>query len=116
MSRHQVPLRPGISAESAWIGWDRPLQTFFAQVLAQPNEEGEQKEILWIGTSLGEIHKASDAARALEPYCEIDEGLVARLEIDRMKTLATIDGPNQAEAKAFIERLAERRGGDGDEV
>ena len=32
MSRHQLPLREGVEATSAWIGWDRPLLTFFAQV------------------------------------------------------------------------------------
>ena len=105
MSRHRVPLRDGVKAESAWIGWDRPLNTFFAQVLGPPDAEGEQEELVWAGTTFSELTRAVDAARVLEPWCEIDAGIVARLEIDRMATLAQRDGPNQIEAKGFITRL-----------
>ena len=38
MSRHKVPLRDGVAAASAYVGWDRPLQTYFAQVLSAPDE------------------------------------------------------------------------------
>ena len=44
MSRHKVPLRDGIAAASAYVGWDRPLQTYFAQVLSAPDEDGEEIE------------------------------------------------------------------------
>ncbi len=105
MSRHKIPLRDGVRAESAWIGWDRPLNTFFAQVLGLPDAEGEQEELVWAGTSYSEMTKAAEAVRVLEPWCDIDAGMVARLEIDRMATLARQDGPNQIEAKSFMTRL-----------
>lgn len=105
MSRHRVPLRGGVEAESAWIGWDRPLNTFFAQVLGLPDAEGEQEELVWAGTTFSELTRAVDAVRVLEPWCDIDAGMVARLEIDRMATLAQQNGPNQIEAKGFMTRL-----------
>ena len=109
MSRHQVPLRSGVAASSAWIGWDRPFLTFFAQVFApHPGDPEEELEILWVGTSEAELPRPLDAIRLLEPYCDVPAEIAAQLEIDRMKTLATIDGPNQQEAKAFLARLESR--------
>ena len=32
MSRIELPIKAGIEASSAFVGWDRPLLTFFAQV------------------------------------------------------------------------------------
>ena len=98
MSRHKVPLRDGIAAASAFVGWDRPLQTYFAQVLSAPDEDGEEIELVWVGTAFGELPRAVDAIRVLEPYCQIEASLAAQLEIDRMACLATRDGPNQLEA------------------
>jgi hypothetical protein len=116
MSRHKVPLRDGIAAASAFVGWDRPLQTFFAQVLGAPDEDGEETELVWVGTSPGELPRAVDAIRVLEPYCHIGGGLAAQLEIDRMACLATHDGPNQIEAKAFMARLEKITKSRGHEV
>ena len=92
MSRHRVPLRDGIAAASAFVGWDRPLQTYFAQVLNAPDEDGEEIELVWVGTAFGELPRAVDAIRVLEPYCHID-------------------GPNQLEAKAFMARLNQIKDG-----
>lgn len=109
MSRHQLPLREGVEASSAWIGWDRPLLTFFAQVfVTDPADPDEEVELLWRGTSEGELPRPVDAIRLLEHYCEIPAEIAASLEIDRMRTLATVDGPNQQEAKAFLARLEAR--------
>lgn len=109
MSIHKVPLRDGVAAASAYVGWDRPLQTYFAQVLSAPDEDGEETEIVWVGTAFGELPRAVDAIRALEPYCHIEASLAAQLEIDRMACLATRDGPNQLEAKAFMARVSQIR-------
>lgn len=110
MSRHQVPLREDIDATSAWVGWDRPLQTFFVQVFKDhPTEPGEETELLWVGSSEKELPRPVDALLLLEPYCIIPDELPATLEIDRMKTLAATDGPNQVEAKAFLARIDRAR-------
>lgn len=109
MSRHPIPIRVGIEASSAWIGWDRPLLTFFAQVFVEnPNDPEEEVEILWRGTCERELPRPVDAIVLLEPFCEIPAEIAAQLEIDRMKTLAQIDGPSQQEAKAFIASLEAR--------
>lgn len=110
MSRHEVPVKNGIDATSAWIGWDRPMQTFYAQVLSEPATADQDDEILlWVGTDIGEISRPIDAIRAIEPYCDVPAELAATLEIERMKTLAAVDGPNQQEAKEFLRRLEQRQ-------
>ena len=110
MSRHALPIREGLEASSAWIGWDRPLLTFFAQVFVEdPSDPEEEIDILWRGTFKGELPRPVDAIVLLEPFCEIPAEIAAQLEIDRMKTLAQFDGPSQQEAKAFIARLKARR-------
>ena len=82
VSRHQVPLRPGVAASSAWIGWDRPFLTFFAQVFAPyPEDLEEEFEILWVGTSDAELPRPIDAIRLLEPYCDVAAEITAQSEI-----------------------------------
>ena len=68
----------------------------------------EEVELIWRGTSERELPRPVDAIRLLEPYCDIPAEIAVSLEVDRMKTLATIDGPNQQEAKAFLARLEAR--------
>lgn len=104
MSRHIVPLRFGVEATEAVIGWDRPLQTFFVQVF-RDNGDGEGEAFIWGGTEFGEIETPEAAIRFLEPYCDVPKGLSATLQIERMKTLADHDGPAQEDAKAFLARL-----------
>ena len=109
MSRHQLPLRAGVDASSAWVGWDRPLLTFFAQVFrTDPRDPEKEIDILWRGTSERELPRPVDAITLLEPFCDVPAEIAAQLEIDRMATLEQIDGPNQEEAKAFMARLRER--------
>ena len=108
MSRHELQVKSGVDAATAFIGWDRPLNTFFLQVLTTPDENGDEKELVWAGTDEGELPRPVDVLRIAEKYCIVDAGLAARLEIDRMETLAMIDGPNQQEAKAFLAQLDAR--------
>ncbi len=82
-------------------------EPYFAQVLSAPDEDGEETELVWVGTAFGELPRAIDAIRVLEPYCQIEASLAAQLEIDRMACLAMRDGPNQLEAKAFMARLSQ---------
>ncbi len=110
MSRHTVPLKPGIDATEAVVGWDRPLQTFFVQVLRKGSDaEEETEELLWEGAELGQLQTPDEALRLLEPYCDVPAGLSATLQIDRLKTLANRDGPAQQHGKAFMEQLKRRR-------
>ena len=110
MSRHSVPLKPGTNATEAVVGWDRPLGTFYAQVLRKnEDDDDETEELLWEGAELGQLKTPDEALRLLEPFCDIPAGLSATLQIDRLKTLANRDGPAQTQAKAFLEELKRRR-------
>lgn len=108
MSRHAIPLKPGIDATEAVAGWDRPLQTFFVQVLRR-TEDGEDEILLWEGAEYGEIKTPAAALRLLEPWCDIPDSLSATLQIERMETLAASDGPRQKEARDFLKRLRSSR-------
>ena len=52
MSRHElVPLD---RAHQVVVGWDRPLHTFFAQVLdVAADEDGDTRTVLWVGGEFG---------------------------------------------------------------
>lgn len=100
MSRHEIPAKPENSKITrGTVGWDRPLQTFFAQMFAHSDEEGEEEAIVWVGSVPGELPSAAAALAVIAPYCEIPAGLAATLETDRLKTLAQQDGPAQRTAK-----------------
>lgn len=102
MSRYELQTRRGSGASSASIGWDRALQTFFAQVHRM--EGDEEIAFIWQGTVFQELPTPADALRLIEPYCDVPGDLAKRLEIDRLQTLADRDGPAQIAAKAFISR------------
>ena len=98
MSRHVFTgLR---TATTVAIGWDRPLETFFVQVLApHPELEGEDEILFWRGTDLRELPTAADAIAAARPWAMLPADLNATLETDHLKTLAKSDGQHQAEVK-----------------
>lgn len=100
MSRYELTARPESGATSAAIGWDRPLQTFFVQV--RRFEDGEETSFLWEGLDYQALSDAADAIRLAEPYCIIPEDLGQRLEIDRLKTLANVDGAAQVAMREFL--------------
>lgn len=104
MSRREIPLKsPTGRAVRAVVGWDRPLQTFFAQVFER-DADGQEDAFLWQGTFPGELPTPRSALDLVAPWCEIPDGLSAALAIDRLKTLAARDGPAQTAAKrALIE-------------
>lgn len=90
MSRYLLdPLATADTITAAAIGWDRPLESFFVQVFAGVDSDGEDNVILWTGTSPGELPTAAAAIALVQPYAAIPEDLNARLETDRLKTIAT---------------------------
>lgn len=110
MSRHTVPLKAGVDATEAVVGWDRPLQTFYVQVLRKSEaNDGDSEELLWEGAEMGQLKTPDEALRLLEPFCDIPAGLSATLQIDRLKTLANQDGAAQRQGKAFLNQLKRKR-------
>ena len=98
MSRHVFT---GLQQENTVaIGWDRPLETFFVQVMRpDPQMEGEDEILFWKGTDLRELPTAADAIAAARPWAILPAELGATLETDRMKTLGKSDGQHQVEVK-----------------
>ena len=84
MSRHEIP---GLTLElEVVVGWDNPLQTFFAQVL-RPGDEDDDI-LLWLGTSWEEHPTPESLVGLLAPYARIDTGLLAELRQDQSETAA----------------------------
>jgi len=88
MSRHELASRDDANRHlDIAIGWDRPLNTYFVQVLNPTRDEEEPGfEILWRGTSLGEILAVDDAIALIAPWAEIPADLRAPLILDRIRT------------------------------
>jgi len=101
MSRHVLPGK-GV-ASSVAIGWDRPLETFFVQVMQpHPRIDGEEGTYIWKGTSHGELPSAAAAIEIARPFADLPADLGATLETDRLRTLGTFDGPAQRAVRPFL--------------
>ena len=102
MSRHTFT---GNAGTTVAIGWDRPLGSFFIQVIRpHPTMEGEDEMVEWQGTEPGELPTAAAAIAIGAPYADLPDTLGATLETDRMKTLGSFDGPAQRAARPFLYR------------
>lgn len=101
MSRHDLQPRAGQpDVTRAVIGWDRPLQTFYAQVFCRTEDEPEEGEaLIWIGTEPGELLTPEAAIAIVEPHAIIPPDLAERLAADMRATLDQRDGRHQAEIK-----------------
>jgi hypothetical protein len=86
MSRHGIV--PANAAHEITVGWDPPLQTFFAQVMTE-DAEGEVVEILWRGFGSGlsdEILEADKVIDLVRPYAAfIPPQLIDELRLDRQE-------------------------------
>ena len=106
MSRHTFAGRAG---ETIAIGWDRPLRTFFVQVSTpHPTKAGESKMLDWVGTDIDELATAAEAIAIARTYTDLPDTLGATLETDRLKTVATPDGPAQFAARPFSQAILKR--------
>lgn len=83
MSRHD--LQPFDPTHDVVVGWDPPLHTFFAQVLDTKTDEADDNyEVVWIGTSYGEVLDPAVAIAAVRPFATISDDLCHTLQDDRM--------------------------------
>ncbi len=73
-------------ALSIAIGWDAPLNSYFAMVLREDDDVAdEHRELLWIGTRYGEIAEPETVIEALRLYAIIRDGLATELAADRLR-------------------------------
>jgi hypothetical protein len=87
MSRYEIPLRPEHLATMpralAVVGWDNPLQTFFAQVLNPDLPEDQPEAVFWIGTAPQACPDVVALVRAMGPWATIPVRVLADLTRDR---------------------------------
>ena len=104
MSRHDLQPRPDQPhVVRATVGWDRPLQTFFAQVFFVTEDEPDEGEaLIWIGTEPGELLTPEAAIAVVEPHVVLPADLAAKLEAEMRETIGMTDGAHQAAAKRSL--------------
>lgn len=104
MSRHDLqPRADQPHVVRATVGWDRPLQTFFAQVFFVTEDEPEEGEaLIWVGTALGELLIPEAAIAIVEPHAIVPEDLAEKLGAELRETIGVKDGSHQAAAKRSL--------------
>lgn len=104
MSRHDLKPKPGREdVVRAVVGWDRPLQTFFAQVFFATDDEPDEGEArIWVGTEPGELLTAEAAIEIVAPYAVVPADLADRLLTDMRATSGIKDGKHQVAAKRSL--------------
>lgn len=77
MSRYEIsPIQPGFKVV---IGWDNPMQTFFAIV----HKCGQKTPLLWAGQTPSECLNLHQLAEAVAPWANIPVQIGAALETER---------------------------------
>lgn len=104
MSRHHLqPKADQPHVVRATVGWDRPLQTFFAQVFFRTEDEPEEGEaLIWFGTEPGELLTAEAVIAVVGPHAIIPKNLAAQLDADMRTTIGVKDSHHQAAAKRSL--------------
>ena len=105
MSRHEFPARD--QNLSVVVGWDNPLQTFFAQVARAEHaddEDGDDPMLLWVGTEPREVVTVEELARHLAPFADLAMEIAEQLRAERTAMLGQAPTATQQEVLTFIRR------------
>lgn len=104
MSRHDLqPKADQPHVVRATVGWDRPLQTFFAQVFFRTEDEPDEGEaLIWFGTAPGELLAPEAVIAIVAPHVIVPSGLADTLNADMRATIGIKDGTHQADAKRSL--------------
>jgi hypothetical protein len=93
MSRYEFLPHCWSSTYSLAVGWDEPLQTYFAQVFDTSISEDDDRVIVWIGglppyyTDLGDMKRAlNDGISGKLPAITLSKDMQAMLRNDRIRT------------------------------
>lgn len=62
------------------VGWDNPLQTFFAQVLDPDQPDDQNESLFWTGTRPAQITSIEALEEHLQPYAPLPDDVRHRLE------------------------------------
>ncbi|MDX3911161.1 MAG: hypothetical protein QHC67_15280 [Sphingobium sp.] len=101
MSRYDLPPKPGPNdVVRACVGWDRPLQAFFAQIFTRTEAEDEEGEAtIWLGTEPGELPTPETAIAVVAPYALVPADLAETLRTDMLASREQEDGRHQVAVK-----------------
>lgn len=104
MSRYELqPKSYTPRVASVVVGWDRPLNTFFAQVFMTSGAPGDEPEAtIWEGTEPGQLSTAAEALALVDAYADVPADMLSRLEADRDNSRSQADGPMQLGMKRLI--------------
>jgi len=103
MSRHELQPRPdSVGVTRAAVGWDPPLETYYAQVFT--TREGEEEAIVWRGTSPRELATPADAIHVVAPYAIVPDDLASALAAEEAASNGRTDGPHQRRMKLSLFR------------
>jgi hypothetical protein len=80
MSRYDVVAKEP-DKYAVTVSWDRPLQTYFAQVIHKDSDR-DYDMALWKGTNPREIGSVTDLQQALKDYADIPKGVQNALQFD----------------------------------
>jgi hypothetical protein len=69
------------------VGWDNPLQTYFAQVSRDDAAEDEDPLVLWLGAEPNQVLDPQDLIAPLAPYAILGDDTIAQLRADRAACL-----------------------------
>ena len=94
-----TPLDDSIPDREIYVGWDRPMGTYFAQVYDGVDAAGEDIVSLDLGNEIGEIPSADAAIEAVRPYARVDDDLRGTL-------VAQQEAPGAQTLSPFAERFA----------
>jgi hypothetical protein len=102
MSRHTI-----VSFSNRFevtIGWDRPLNSFFAQVQDLKIADGEQDPIVvWVGASYSEIPRPEDLQAHIAGFAVIPVEMLDALRADRSAALDRGNTKLQRELREIME-------------
>lgn len=87
MSRHDVTGKD--PALEIIVGWDNPLQTFFAQVLRPACDDEDDSVLVWVGTAWQKCPSPDDLVTKLAAYADLSEEQLSRLRLDRAEAAQT---------------------------
>lgn len=83
MSRHEIAAHN--KAHKVVVGWDPPLQTYFAQVIDRTADEAgwDDKFVLWVGCRPREIPEIDQLANIIRRHAGLETEMRGKLYGDR---------------------------------
>jgi hypothetical protein len=103
MSRHEI--EPFAKRFEVTVGWDRPMNTFFAQVEDRElTDEDSDPVIVWVGTSHSEILQPEALQHHIARFVTIPQEIIDTLHADRSATMDRRDSTLQQAMKILTGR------------